>query len=80
MNKNNCTTGGDLLCDTPPDYNFGNLNAGCTFTQDIWDFNKEKIIPQKKIRWAISVFVLIFFLRRIRSPEWSIITIPPRNF
>ncbi len=48
MNRNNCTTGGDLLCDTPPDYNFGNLNAGCTFTQDIWDFNKEKIIPQKE--------------------------------
>ncbi|MBK8548550.1 MAG: hypothetical protein IPL63_14665 [Saprospiraceae bacterium] len=48
MNKNNCTTAGDLLCDTPPDYNFGNLNAGCTFTQDIWDFNKEKIIPQKE--------------------------------
>lgn len=28
----NCTTAGDMLCDTPPDYNFGFTNNGCVYT------------------------------------------------
>jgi hypothetical protein len=47
MNKNNCTTAGDLLCDTPPDYNFGFTSNGCNFSYEVWDFNKEKISTQK---------------------------------
>lgn len=32
MDGSNCTTAGDYICDTPPDYNFGYGNSGCTYT------------------------------------------------
>lgn len=37
QNGNNCQTAGDLICDTPPDYNFGFSWNGCSFTQQIMD-------------------------------------------
>jgi len=36
------------LCDTPPDYNFGLTSNGCNYTYDVWDYNHEKVIPQKE--------------------------------
>jgi Secretion system C-terminal sorting domain len=29
MDGSNCTTAADLICDTPPDYNFGYIQSGC---------------------------------------------------
>lgn len=48
MDKSNCTTSADQLCDTPPDYNFGFTANGCNFTQQIRDINNELIVTQKE--------------------------------
>lgn len=48
MNKSNCSTSADMLCDTPPDYNFGFTSNGCNYAYEVWDFNKEKVNPQKE--------------------------------
>jgi hypothetical protein len=48
MNKANCSVAADQLCDTPPDYNFGFTSNGCNYVYDVWDFNREKVIPQKE--------------------------------
>ena len=37
QNGNNCQSAGDLICDTPPDYNFGFGWNDCNFTQEIMD-------------------------------------------
>jgi len=48
VSRTNCTTAADQLCDTPPDYNFGFTSNGCNYTYQVWDFNKERVIPQKE--------------------------------
>ncbi len=37
MNELNCTAAADKLCDTPPDYNFGYGNSGCTYDEGAKD-------------------------------------------
>jgi hypothetical protein len=47
VDKSNCKVAADLLCDTPPDYNFG-LNAnGCVWGKSIKDINGDLIVPMK---------------------------------
>ena len=41
----NCNIAGDMLCDTPPDYNFGFGNTGCTYTQNALDPKCVKVSP-----------------------------------
>jgi hypothetical protein len=48
MDKSNCSTAADQLCDTPPDYNFGFTANGCNFNQQIKDINNELIVTQKE--------------------------------
>lgn len=48
MNKENCAIAADMLCDTPPDYNFGFTSNGCNYAYEVWDFNNEKVTPQKE--------------------------------
>jgi len=57
VDGSNCTTAGDRICDTPPDYGFGqacNTNgcdmsvvrsSCCQMTYDVWDRNGDKIEP-----------------------------------
>ena len=45
-NRSNCATAGDLLCDTPEDYNLGLLyQTGCAQNTTIRDKNNELITP-----------------------------------
>lgn len=46
MDKSNCEISGDLVCDTPPDYNFGFTSPGCQFVYEVYDSNSEQIFPQ----------------------------------
>ncbi len=45
MNKSNCTTAADQVCDTPPDYNFGSSTSVCQFTRIVFDKNNDTIKP-----------------------------------
>ena len=45
MDGSNCTTAGDRICDTPPDYGFGQACSCCTMQWDVWDRNGEMIVP-----------------------------------
>ena len=46
QNGSNCTTAGDRICDTPPDYNIGLLHQnGCANNTSIKDKNGEVITP-----------------------------------
>ena len=45
MDGTNCNLAADRLCDTPPDYGFGNLTNTCFFNRDIRDRNNERILP-----------------------------------
>ncbi len=45
MNKSNCTNAADMICDTPPDYNFGFGATTCTFSKTVLDRNGDKVIP-----------------------------------
>jgi len=45
MDGSNCTTAGDRICDTPPDYGFGQACSCCTMRWDVWDRNGDMIIP-----------------------------------
>ncbi len=49
QNGSNCNIAGDLICDTPPDYNhFGNgLNWGCNYTGGAKDPNGDLIDPDE---------------------------------
>ena len=47
VDKSNCATAADQLCDTPPDYNFGFTANGCNFNQQIRDINNALIETQK---------------------------------
>jgi hypothetical protein len=46
VNKSNCTTASDQICDTPPDYGFG--SSTCTFNLNVLDPNGEKVEPMKE--------------------------------
>ncbi len=41
----NCETAGDFICDTPPDYNFGFGNNGCSYTATAKDPNCIQVHP-----------------------------------
>lgn len=45
----NCSTAGDLLCDTPPDYNFINYWSSCNYEGGILDPNNDPVDPQEKL-------------------------------
>jgi len=45
VDGSNCTTAGDRICDTPPDYGFGQSCGCCTMVYDVWDRNGDKIEP-----------------------------------
>lgn len=45
----NCDTAGDLLCDTPADYNFGLTNpSNCVFSRNQADHNGDQVDPQEE--------------------------------
>lgn len=47
MDGSNCSRSGDMICDTPPDYNFalGPYSTGCGLNRSISDINFEVIKP-----------------------------------
>lgn len=47
VNKSNCKVAADLLCDTPPDFNFGLTVNGCVWSKTIRDINGDTIVPMK---------------------------------
>ncbi|MBK9735376.1 MAG: T9SS type A sorting domain-containing protein [Saprospiraceae bacterium] len=47
VNGSNCTTAADLICDTPPDYNFGLTAGNCVFNKIVFDKNGDKVVPMK---------------------------------
>ncbi|MBK9256433.1 MAG: T9SS type A sorting domain-containing protein [Saprospiraceae bacterium] len=48
MGSSNCDIAADMICDTPPDYNFGTSASNCTFTTTVFDKNDERVIPMKE--------------------------------
>ncbi len=44
----NCSTTGDLICDTPPDYGFGYQWTDCNYTAQILDQNGEEVHPMEE--------------------------------
>ena len=49
MDGSNCEDAGDMLCDTPPDYNFGLSFAGCTYNGNIKDPNGTTVDPDETL-------------------------------
>lgn len=50
VNRLNCSVAGDMLCDTPADYNFGlNFQNSCTFGGNALDPNGVPVIPNTKL-------------------------------
>jgi len=49
MNKSNCDVAADLLCDTPPDYNFGisDPERDCKLNGPILDYNHDTIVTME---------------------------------
>ena len=47
MDGSNCETAGDLLCDTPPDYNLGFGWPNCNYTGPCQDFNGTSLNPME---------------------------------
>jgi len=47
VNQTNCTTAGDKLCDTPPDYNFGYGAGTCTYSAGAKDPNGTLVDPME---------------------------------
>lgn len=45
VDGSNCTTAGDRICDTPPDYGFGQSCGCCTMVYEVWDRNGDRINP-----------------------------------
>ena len=48
MNGTNCSVAADLICDTPPDYNFGFSTAGCNYNGGARDPNNELVNPMEE--------------------------------
>jgi len=49
VDRSNCETAGDKICDTPPDYNFALTWNGCNFNVDITDPNGDEIDPDETL-------------------------------
>jgi len=49
MDKSNCETAGDMICDTDPDYNFALTWNGCTFNVDVQDPNGDLVDPDETL-------------------------------
>ena len=49
MNKSNCDVAADMLCDTPPDYNFGisDPERDCKLNGPILDYNHDTIVTME---------------------------------
>jgi len=47
QNGSNCDVAGDLICDTPPDYFFGNTWTNCNFTLEVADPNGDIVNPME---------------------------------
>jgi hypothetical protein len=47
QNGSNCETAADLVCDTPPDYNFGFLWNNCNYTAGTMDPNGDVVDPME---------------------------------
>lgn len=49
VNGENCEMSGDLICDTPPDYNFGGSwpNDCSEYDNEVWDRNGDLIMPDQ---------------------------------
>jgi hypothetical protein len=47
VNKSNCATAADQICDTSPDYNFGFGANGCNYTTQIKDPNNDLVVVDK---------------------------------
>jgi hypothetical protein len=45
VDGSNCTTAGDRICDTPPDYGFGQSCSCCQMVYEVWDRNGDRIEP-----------------------------------
>jgi len=45
VDMSNCTEASDGICDTPPDYGFGQSCGCCQMRWDVWDRNGDKIEP-----------------------------------
>ena len=45
MNQSNCINAADMICDTPPDYNFGISANSCNFNLTVFDRNNDRVIP-----------------------------------
>ena len=49
MDKSNCETAGDMICDTDPDYNFALTWNGCIFNVDVQDPNGDLVNPDETL-------------------------------
>lgn len=48
VDGSNCEVAADMICDTPPDYNFGLTAGNCSFSTVVFDKNEERVIPMKE--------------------------------
>ena len=44
----NCDIAADMICDTPPDYNFGLTAPNCSFSTVVYDRNRNRVYPMKE--------------------------------
>lgn len=56
QDKSNCSTAGDLLCDTPPDYNFGLNWSNCNYDAGTKDPKGNVVDPEEKLFMAYFNF------------------------
>lgn len=50
VNRTNCSSSGDMLCDTPADYNFGlNYQKSCNFSGNALDPTGTKVAPDESL-------------------------------
>ncbi len=49
MDRSNCETAGDMICDTNPDYNFALTWNDCTFNVDVKDPNGDLVDPDETL-------------------------------
>lgn len=56
MNKTNCTTAADMICDTPPDFNFGAAVNNCNFNLTVFDRNDDRVIPMNNNQMSYFSF------------------------
>ena len=84
MDRSNCETAGDMLCDTPPDYNFALTWNECNFTAKIQDPNGDEVDPDESLIMSyfndactskFSDMQLEMILADISSPGRNFLTI-----